>query len=348
MSVSYIGADVDSKMTELAIERNGRIVDRTRVFTGVASIREVLASIRGRKKMAIEEGPLAHWLWRELRGCVDELVICDPRRNALIAKDGDKDDAIDAGKLAALLRGGFLRQVHHSEDDDRVELKRWVLLYHDRVAQKTRVTNKIYGQCRHYGLRIGPMCLLDPVQRREWFSAECPPTLQAMLRLTLPGLALAADQVSRVHRELCRRCKAYPIIERWRALPGIGPIRSVTFLAFIDTPWRFKTKEKLAKYCGLGIRRYSSGTDRRGRMRNNVLGLEHHSNRLLKDMAMGAVQSAVMQGDNPFARTYRRSLEQGVTPQNAAHTTARKFLAVMWGMWKSGRLYEPESVCAMS
>ena len=41
---------------------------------------------------------MAGWLYRNLTGVADEIVVCDPRRNAHIAKDGDKDDAIDAEK----------------------------------------------------------------------------------------------------------------------------------------------------------------------------------------------------------------------------------------------------------
>jgi len=41
---------------------------------------------------------------------ISDFISSDPRRNKLIASDGDKDDRIDSGKLASLLRGGFLRK----------------------------------------------------------------------------------------------------------------------------------------------------------------------------------------------------------------------------------------------
>ena len=44
-----------------------------------------------------------------------------------------------------------------------------------------------------------------------------------------------------------------------------GLIRSVTLLAYLDTPWRFKRKTKLWKYCGVGLQRATSGQDRHGR-----------------------------------------------------------------------------------
>lgn len=104
MATNYISADVHSRMTDLAIERNGKIVRPMSVPTTIACPREALRQVRGHKEPAIEEGPMAHWLYRNLRDVVDRLVIRDPRRNARIAKDGDKADPIDAGKLAALLR----------------------------------------------------------------------------------------------------------------------------------------------------------------------------------------------------------------------------------------------------
>lgn len=40
-------------------------------------------------------------MYRNLSPKVDEMIVCDPHRNALISKDGDKSDALDWRKLAA-------------------------------------------------------------------------------------------------------------------------------------------------------------------------------------------------------------------------------------------------------
>ena len=98
----YIGADVDSKMTELAIEKKEKILRRYRVPTTIPALREVLGSIPSTRFLTFEEGPMAGWLYRNLKDNVDDLIVCDPRRNKLIACDGDKNDSIDAGKLARL------------------------------------------------------------------------------------------------------------------------------------------------------------------------------------------------------------------------------------------------------
>jgi hypothetical protein len=60
--------------------------------------------------VTLEEGTWAAWLYDVLRPQVQEMVVCNPRRNALL-KEGSKSDRVDAPKLSELLRAGLLRPV---------------------------------------------------------------------------------------------------------------------------------------------------------------------------------------------------------------------------------------------
>jgi hypothetical protein len=345
MITNYIGMDVDSKMTDVAVERNKRIVRRYRVPTTIPALAEVLRSIPGRKHVAIEEGPCAHWLYRNLQNLVDRFVVCDPRRNALIAKDGDKDDPIDAAKLAALLRGKYLRKVYHSDDDQQVLLKQWVGLYHDRVRAAVREVNKLRGRCWMHGVRARRGVLRNVSIRKEWLAelGDCP--LVEQLNLLWIGLDAAREQVKIARRQLCRRSKPYKIIEYWQELVGVGPIRAITLYAYLDTPHRFgNNRHKLWKYCGVGLQRASSGKDRQGKPKVGLLQLAWAVNKRLKDVVMGAALSAIWQGRNVFAGQYERLVRDGLTARNAWHTVARKMLTVMWGMWKTKRRFDPRWV----
>ena len=344
MVTHYIGADVDSKMTDLAVERNGRIVQRYRVPTDILSLRRVLEEVRGRKELTMEEGPMAHWLYRNLRDAVDRLVVCDPRRNAYIAKDGDKDDPIDAGKLAALLRGGYLREVYHSDDEQRVLLKQWVGLYHDRVREAVRQVNKLRGCCRAYGVRIVRAAPFEPSARDTWLAKLDNPALAAQVSMLWTGLDAVLQQVRQSRRQVLRLSRGYPILAHWQDIPGVGPIRAATLLAYLDTPWRFKRRAKLWKYCGVGLERCSSGKDRNGKPKIGLLQLAWAVNKRLKDAVMGATLSAIQHRDNVFAAQYERLVRDGLTPSNARHTVARKMLTVMWGMWKAERPFDASLV----
>jgi hypothetical protein len=72
MATYYIGADVHSNNTELAIEQRGRIVARYSVPTTIPAISTVLSSLQGKKILAMEEGPMAGWLYRNLNETLPE------------------------------------------------------------------------------------------------------------------------------------------------------------------------------------------------------------------------------------------------------------------------------------
>src|SRR5258708_40085556 len=63
--------------------------------------------------VTFEEGTWAAWLYDLLKPHVTKLVVCDPRRNALL-QEGKQNDRVDARKLAELLQNNQLRPVYHA------------------------------------------------------------------------------------------------------------------------------------------------------------------------------------------------------------------------------------------
>ena len=345
MSTYYIGADVHNNSTELAIEKRNKIIARYTVPTTIPAISNVLDSLQGKKYLAIEEGPMAGWLFRNLNKKVDKFISSDPRRNKLISSDGDSDDRIDATKLAFLLRGNYLRTVYHSEDDQRAQLKHWVALYHDRVRDAVRNINKIRARCRMHGVQIPRSVLRDSSRRNQWLSKIKLPALAKQLNMLWIGYDATAKQTRVAKQQLIGLSKKYPIVHFWKQLPGIGLIRATSLFAFMDTPWRFKQKNKLWKYCGVGLQRSASGTDKRGRPKPARLKLPRAVNRTLKKAVLGAAISAINQKDNVFKDYYERMVRDGIITSNARHAVARKLLTVMWGMWKTNSPFNENLLC---
>ncbi|MCX6032120.1 MAG: transposase [Chloroflexi bacterium] len=340
MTTYHIGADVDSRITELAVV-GGPTVTHFTVPTAIPPLMEVLKAIRSPKVLVIEEGPMADWFCRHLRPVVDELVICDPRRNKLICDDGDKTNRIDAKKLGELSQAKMLRPVYHTDAQDRVCLKQWVSLYADRVIQAVREINKLRARCRMWGVHP-PAGALRNLQRRDPWLKTLDPALAGQLRLLFLSFDAASEIVLRCRQELARRAKAYEIVARWQDMPGVGLIRAITFLAYMDTPWRFATRKKAWRYCGVGLQRYASGTDRWGREKPGTQRLAWAANKRLKNVVMGATMSAIHQGDNVIALGYQQRVAQGMCPGNARHAMARKQVDRMMAMWKKGSAYSPE------
>lgn len=338
MATHYIGADVHSKITEVAVvNRRGQEAGRYRVPTTIPALVDLLKTIGGDRVLAIEEGPMADWLHRHLASRVEEFVVSDPRHNRWIAAPGEKNDALDALKLAQLARGKYLKPVYHGSDRQLTELKRWVALYGQAVRQAVRAVTQIRSACRMEGLAPRRRVLRDAAARMEWLDEKVPAGLAARLEVMALGYDAAATQVAEARRQLQRRGRRYPIVRLWQTLPGVGLIRAVTALAYLETPWRFRCKSALWRYCGLGLERRTSGTDRHGGAKAGTLRLARDGNRRLKNVFMGAAISAIRQGHNRFAANYERMLSEGIAPANARRTVARQGLTVMWGMWKSGQ-----------
>jgi transposase len=341
MKTYYIGADVHKQSTTIAVRQNKKIITMTTLPTQIDKLIEFLDQFQGCKHLAIEESSLAAWLHCHLHDKVDKLIFCDPRRNRLICDDGDKDDPIDAVKLTELLAHGSLRQIHHSANERHLTLKQWTALYYDRVREKVRQNLKIQSCALQHGIHISSSCMVHPARRKQWLREISPRSLAKQLCLLFSGLDVNVRQVAQAQEQMLKHAQNFPIIRKWQKLPGIGPIRAITLYAYLETPWRFKTKSKLFKYCGVGLERSQSGADRRGRPKPARLKLSPRCNRILKNVVIGAARSIIDKGDNVFQRDYERMVAHGMSHSKALHALARKVLTVIWGMWKSQRSFDP-------
>ena len=126
------------------------------------------------------------------------------------------------------MRGGYLREIYHTEDESRLALKDAVAIYHDRVREAVRQINKLRGRCRCYGVTVPGRVLKNPSFRKEWASQLNLPDLNRQLSILWVGFDAVSKQVKMARKEITRLSQSYPIISYWKDLPGIGPIRAIT------------------------------------------------------------------------------------------------------------------------
>jgi transposase len=336
----FIGVDSHCPFCEIAVvDSRGGVIQRNRCDTAIPAVLQVIEPVPRPRWLVIEEGPMAGWLWRGLRHAVDRMVVSEPRRNRLIAEDGDKDDDIDAEKLAQLLRGGFIKEVHQVESLERVVFKEQVALYHFRVRQRVRESQRLSSLFRQHGVMLREKAYVAS-EDRPALLAQLPtnPVLQEAVRLLFLSYDELVDQEETWRKRLIKLAKNEEVVCRFEALPGVGWIRAATLYAYLDTPWRFRSKAALWKYLGIGLERERSGNG------PGHVGVPLLTHRLLKNTILGAAQSAVAQGKNPFADLYGRWIQQGLSARLARRNVARAESATLWGMWKNGSAYRPEWV----
>src|SRR5436190_24367324 len=100
----YIGMDVHQATISVAVmDGTGKLLMECLLATKAATILEFVQGLRGTLSLTFEEGTSAAWLHDLLKPHVSRLVVCNPRKAALL-KEGNKNDRMDARKLAELLR----------------------------------------------------------------------------------------------------------------------------------------------------------------------------------------------------------------------------------------------------
>ncbi|MFH1727583.1 MAG: hypothetical protein ABIA04_04110 [Pseudomonadota bacterium] len=84
---SYIGADLHSKsITFSRINLRGKLLETETVSTSELMVLKYIGSIKGKKSITFEEGPMAQWMVNIIHDKVDKYLVCDP--NALIICSG--------------------------------------------------------------------------------------------------------------------------------------------------------------------------------------------------------------------------------------------------------------------
>ena len=149
--IKYIGMDVHKEAVVIAVlNSSGKLVMESIVETKASSILQFIHGLRGELHVTWEEGTWAAWLYDLLQPQVARVLVCDPRRNALL-KEGNKSDKIDARKLADLLRTGMLRPVYHGEHGLRT-LRELGRSYQTLSQDLNRVMNRIKALYRGWSI----------------------------------------------------------------------------------------------------------------------------------------------------------------------------------------------------
>jgi len=349
----YIGMDVHQATISVAVmDGNGKLVMECLLETKAATILEFVQGLRGTLSLTFEEGTSAAWLHDLLKPHVSRLVVCDPRKNALL-KEGNKSDRIDARKLAELLRTNQLKAVYHGEHGIRT-LKELGRSYLTLSKDVTRTMNRIKSLYRSWAIPCAGTSVYAPRHRAEWLAKIVEPGVRIRaerLYQQLDGLQSIRQQA---RRELLQESHQHPAVELLRQIPSIGPIRSALLVALLQTPHRFRSKRQLWAYSGFAVETHDSGEYRyvRGKVQRNreritVRGLNDNHNRDLKNLFKGAAISASTR-PGPLHDFYVARVAQGMRPTMARLTLARKVAAITLTMWKKGVSFDPQQLSRQS
>lgn len=254
----YIGLDVHQATISVAVmDSKGKVVMESILETKAATILEFFAGLRGTLAVTFEEGTWAAWLYDLLKPHVAKLVVCNPRKNALL-KHGNKSDRIDARKLADRLRLNDLEPVYHGETGVRM-LRELARSYLTIIKDLSRVMNRLKALYRSWAIPCAGRDVYYTRHRNEWLGKIPEAGTRRRAEQLYQQLDMLQHLRQQARRELLAESRKHAITAKLRQIPSLGPIRSSLAVALIQTPHRFRTKRQLWAYSGLGLETRDSG-----------------------------------------------------------------------------------------
>jgi transposase len=343
----YIGMDVHKECISIAVMNSaGKIVMECVIETKASAIVQFVDGLRGDLHVTFEEGTSAAWLYDLLKPRVTNIVVCDPRRNALL-KEGNKSDRIDARKLAELLYLNKLKPVYHGEHGTRT-LKELVRSYLTISKDLARVMTRVKALYRSWAIPCTGKQVYAPQHRAEWLAKITEPGVHRRAEFYYQQLDALRSLRQEVRRELLAESKKHQAWKLLCQIPSIGPIRAAMLIGILQTPHRFRTKRQLWTFSGFGIETHSSADHRyvegqlqRAKKPVSIRGLNQNHNHDLKNLFKGAAIVAASK-PGPFQEFYAALLAKGMRPDMARLTLARKIAAITLVVWKKGARFDAQ------
>lgn len=310
---NYLGLDWAEGNVALAWMKSNATEPKVIEFdSSVRKLKEEISKIKGRKILTIEETTTTHWLYVEVKDCVDKILVCDPYRNSLLS-EGAKTDKIDAKKLCQLLRSNMLKEVYHSLDEDYT-IRKLVSAYEDLVKAGVRVKNQKSAVYRAIGLNSKKSKLPDE---------EIYELIESSQNRAISLYMEERDRYIEKFREIKKKKK---VIKDLCGISGIGEISAVKIYSKVIDAERFESKYKYWAYCGLVKHEKNSGKRSYGKR------TARHSS-MLRGVYKSAALAAI--GGNNDIREYyeylitERKLEEPAARNQIARYIAKASYAVM-------------------
>lgn len=351
---TYVGMDVHKRSIALALrDPSGTLSEQTIPHEPRAIlrwVRKVKREAPGPIRCAYEAGPTGYGLQRQLQGEGLECAVIAP--SLIPRKPGEriKTDRRDARKLAELLEGGLLTEVH-SPTPEAEAVRDLCRAREDAKEDQTRARHRLGKFLLRRGLIWG---------RKNWTHAH-----QQWLRglrlehpaeqATFDAYCMAVDQVGERLRaieldlESWARQEPYASPVSWlRCFHGIETTTAMTLVTELHDFRRFRKPRELMAYLGLVPSEHSSG-DRTNRGGITKSG-NGHARRVLVESAWhyrhpprgsaalrkrregqpARVIAIADRAHHRLSRRFRRMTDRGKPRNKVVVAIARELVGFLW------------------
>ena len=207
----FVGLDLGSSHChQTVINADGSFVSSRLIPTSEFHLRVAFAALGKKACVHLESGELAPWVYSIISPLVAQVVVSHPRSMAWIGKDSIKDDAIDARKLAELLRLNQVHPVYYETLESRRHFKHLVTHYEQLAHDQARLKAKIKARLRTLGIIRQDSHLFSKADKLELLDSINQPALKIMLTQSFAVLNQMLDTQNEAKLAMIEFSKQFP------------------------------------------------------------------------------------------------------------------------------------------
>ena len=336
---TVVGLDVGDRTSHVyTIDfETGEVLAEGPVNTTRLGIRRFLGHL-GRSRVVLEVGTHSRWLSAMLEEMGHEVLVADARRLKMIYADTNKQDRLDARRLALLGRADprMLYPVHHRGEQAHLDLA-IVKARAGLVSQRTRVVNQMRGMVKACGDRL-PRC--DTRNFAQRVEGDLPAGLQPALEPLRKVLLLSGESIAAYDRDLAALAKTrYPETAALTQVYGVGVVTALAFVLTLEDPGRFHKSREVGPALGMVPKRDQSG-DRDLQLRITKTG-DSYLRSLLVEAAHCIMQERAPDSDLKRWGIARSARGGPIARKRAVVAVARRLAVLLHRLWVTGARYEP-------
>lgn len=197
------------------------------------------------------------------------------------------------------------------------------------AAARTHRGGRPVGEARATRLHAAAKTSVAPPELADQISFQ--------MRILLDEYSMLESHIALAEKRLASLLDS-DLSRRLRTIPGVGPAIAATLIAEIGDIFRFSDVDQLLAYAGVHPKEQSSG--KKGASPETSWTMAKTGNAHLRTAAYR--MAVVGLQHNPLIRDhYARKRAQGKSKMNALGHCMGKALAIVWGVWRSGRVFDP-------
>ena len=335
-SPRFIGLDVGDRSVQFhVVDERGRCLDHGAFKSFAACVDDFGARYRGAKAL-MEVCGHSGWMSRRLTAAGLEVVVC--KADVLCGRRRRKNDDRDAMELADLLRTGSTRVEPVYVRSEAPQTQMATLTAREAVVgARSSLVHVVRSVVKTHGARL---MASETTTFAEKARAELPETLRPALEPLLDQIAAMSKTIKQYDRLIEAHLAEHEAAPSLRAVPGVGPITTLSFLLTIGDPQRFRKARDVGAYLGLIPGQRDSG-DSRPEMPISKTG-SPRMRRLLVQCAHWIIGPFGRECD---LRAWGAELARRggkAAKKRAAVAVARRLAVQLLALWKSKRPYDPQ------